>query len=672
MIKKKGFFQKDMKKFACLLLTLLLLIGTLSGCQKSADPMAKSGFRELTIDSKGRVNAVVSLDLLTVQAHAGETVALYELAPDEDISVISSREPLDEADVSSTLEFRFPLEENGKTRLYSSFVVAFEDGTLLSTEGYYIQDPESLAVDTRAFPWASSPKGLSVDDADDAFSLGAMHAMYEVSLSDLISGSDSFTFHGISYPISNVILTQLDTKILHADTLGMQVSLTLHADTAATHAAYTALIDHIVSRYTQNGHCAITAIFLQISDATNAATFCRTTALALRSRVANGRVYIAPTATALDDTKVFFSTLQAQLLTGGELQWGAAIAPQCHTVSAATDAVLEDTALTVSNLSDVSSFLRATQDGAPTWLAICGLSFDADNEDGQAASYAHAYRQSILANADLVFYGSHVDDRTGLRDENGDAHRILSLFATIDMGLSAADRRLCEELIDKWNPDTKNLISRLSVSGVANAGTIGLEETPLFDFTTGETYGFVGIGAMDAPKSNHSVTWDAPVLFTWVDPLYGERGGICKLLEDAAVLENASATSIRLLCQVPEATSCTAHLTLEGTTEEGERLTYQSDVTIENGVWQTVTFQIGNFIADADLSKPVSMSLTTSSDSEADEAYVLWVNRIEVRRPTQGVYAYLPSVLVVGCLAVSFLAVFLIYRKTRSRRIRQK
>lgn len=660
-----------MKKIACLLLTLLLLIGTLSGCQKSADPMAKSGFRELTIDEKGRVNATVALDLLTVQAHAGETVGLYELAPDEDISAISSRDPLDETDVASTLEFRFPLEENGKTRLYSSFVVAFADGTLLSTEGYYIQNPQSLAVDTRAFPWASSPKGLSVDDADDAFSLGAMHAMYEVSLLDLIGGNDSFTFGGVTYPISNNTLTQLDTQILRADALGMQVSLTLRVDTDTTHTAYTALIDHLISRYTKDGHCAITAIFLSVSDATNAAAFCRTTALALRSRMANGRVYVSPTATTLDDTKVFFSTLQAQLLTGGELQWGAAISPACSSVEAATDAVLEDTALTVSSLSDLSSFLRTTQAGAPSWLAVCDLTFDASDEDGQAASFAHAYRQSVQAKADLVFYGSHVNDNTGLRNQNGEARRILSLFSDIDTGLSATDRRLCEELIDGWETDTKDLNSRLSVTGVANAGTIGLEETPLFDFTTGETYGFVGIGTMDEPQSNHSVTWDAPVLFTWIEPLLGERGGVAKRLETGSALKNASATSIRLLCQVPEATTCTAHLRLEGTTAEGERLTYESEVAIENGVWQTVTFQIGNFTADADLSHPVVLSLTTSSDSEADEPYVLWINRFEVRQPSQsGIYTYLTSILIVGCLVIGFLAVFLIYRKTRSRRSR--
>ena len=34
-----------MKKIICLLLALMCLLCTLAGCQKSADPMAKSGFR---------------------------------------------------------------------------------------------------------------------------------------------------------------------------------------------------------------------------------------------------------------------------------------------------------------------------------------------------------------------------------------------------------------------------------------------------------------------------------------------------------------------------------------------------------------------------------------------------------------------------------------------------
>ena len=632
--------------------------------------MAKSGFRELTIDSKERVNAVVALDLRTVQAHTGETARLYELRPGEDIASITAHEPLDKARVSQTLKFRFPLNDNGRTRLYSSFAVVFEDGSLLSTDGYYIQNPQRLAVDTRAFPWASSPKGLCVDDADDAVALGAMHAMYEITLSELMNGNESISFGGNTYSVSADVLTGLDRQIGRADALGMQVSLTLHVDLTPTHDAYAALIDHLIARYTKDGHCALTAVFLRTPDATEAATLCRLTDLALRSRTENGRVYISPIATTLDETKVFFSTMQAQLLVGGAMNWGAAVTPQYDDSAAiAEKSGIENAALTLSDLSALSDFLLNTQTGAATWLAVCGLSFSASDTDGQAASYACAYRQSISAHADLIFYKDHVDEPAGLRDANGNARRILSLFASIDTGLSTADRQLClDRLGEKWDSNTNDLISRQTVSGIANTGLAGLEETPLFDFTTGECYDFCGIGASGTPESHHSAFWNAPVLYTWINPRYGEAGGICKCLHDASVLKNASSTSIRLLCQIPDTEVCTVQLTLEGTTAQGERLTYRSDVEIQSGVWQTATFQIGNFIADADLSQTVVLTLTTSADTDTDEDYVLWVNSIDIRRPEKGLGTYLPVAVIGACLAIGFLAVFLIYRKTKYQR----
>lgn len=654
-----------MKKIICLLLALMCLLCTLAGCQKSADPMAKSGFRELTVDSKNRVHATVTLDLRTVQAHTGEKARLYELRPDEDIAAATSREPLDEVRVSQTLEFRFPLLDGDRTRLYSSFTVVFEDGTPLSTDGHYIQNPQSLAADTHEFPWAGSPKGLVIDDADDALSLGAMHAMCEISLSELIGGGDTVTLNGVSCSVSSDTLTRLDGEIGQAAARGMQVSLTLHMDTAISDGAYAALIDHLVSRSVKDGRCGLTAVFLRTLDTANIATLCRLTDLSLRSRTANGRAYVAPAVATLDEAKIFFSTLQAQLLTGGEMPWGAAVVPQCEGFPDQEGI----TPLSLSDLSPLSNFLLNTQDGAASHFAVCGLSFSSSDTDRQAASYAYAYRQAVLAKADLIFYRDHVDELAGLRAANGGARRILSVFSSIDKGLSAADRQLCSDLLgNEWNDGTADLTSRLTVRGVANVGTSGLEESPLFDFTTGECYGFEGVGVSDAPKSHHSAAWNAPVLYTWISPRYGNAGGILKCFSDGSSLKNVSSLSVQLLSQIPDVESCSAKLTLEGTASNGKRVTYTSDASIKNGTWQTVTFQIGNFVAEADLSAPIIMTLTTSSDAEIQEDYVLWVRGIDVRRPNAGMTAYLPVILIGSCLAVSFLAVFLIYRKTKYRR----
>ncbi len=653
-----------MKKIFCLFLALLLLVGVLAGCQKSTDPMAKSGFRELTVDSKERVNAVVSLDLRTVQAHTDEKARLYELFPGETVTSATSREPLDEVRVSQSLEFRFPLRDGDRTRLYSSFAVVFEDGTALTSDGYYIQNPQVLATDTRRFPWSTSPKGLCADSADDAFALGAMHTLYEVTLSELITGTESVTLNGVSCTVSADTLSRLDAQIGQAAALGMQVSLSLHVDTSIATDAYAALIDHLAARYVKDGQSELTAVFLRSLDVTRLSPLCRLTDLALRSRVANGRVYVSPMAATLDDAKIFFSTLQAQLLTGGEMPWGAAVIPQCEEPAEGS----EPHALTLTELSALSEFLLNAEDGAPLFFAVCGLSVPANDADRQAAIYAYAYRQAVQSKADLIFYRDHIDDLSGLRAANGDARRVLSVFSSIDTGLSAADRRLCaDQLGDKWDSDTEKMVSVKTVSGVANVGTAGLEESSLFDFTTGECYGFGGIGVSEAPKSHHSAAWNAPVLYTWVDPLCG-NGGICKRFDNATQLENVSSMSVSLLCQIPDAEACSVRLTLDGSTQNGERIAYASDVELQNGKWQTATFQIGSFIADADLSSPVVMTLTTSADTDAEEEYVLWVKSIDVRRTDSGIGAYLPIAVTVGCLAIGFLAVFLIYRKTKYRR----
>ena len=281
------------------------------------------------------------------------------------------------------------------------------------------------------------------------------------------------------------------------------------------------------------------------------------------------------------------------------------------------------------------------------------------------ASLAYAYRAAALANAGLIFYGDHVDEVNGIRTEEGKARRIASLFSEIDTELSPENRLLCEELIgDNWTKDLASLRSRAVVSGVANVGTGGLEENILFDFTEGDTFGFTGVGSLGTPESHNSAAWDAPVLYTWINPTYENRGGVRKILSDATVLEKASSLSVQLLTQIPEGEHCTAYLRLDGLTEGGARLTYESQVEIQNGTWQTVTYQIGNFTAEADLSQPCILTLTTEPEAECEEEYVLWVKGMNVRKPSGGIGDTVALILILSGVAVGFLAVFFIYHKT--------
>jgi hypothetical protein len=92
-------------------------------------------------------------------------------------------------------------------------------------------------------------------------------------------------------------------------------------------------------------------------------------------------------------------------------------------------------------------------------------------------------------------------------------------------------------------------------------------------------------------------------------------------------------------------------------------LTYESQVEIQNGTWQTVTYQIGNFTAEADLSRPCVLTLTTEPEAECEEEYVLWVKGMNVRKPSGGIGDTVALILILCGVAVGFVAVFLIYHK---------
>lgn len=657
------------KKISCLLLALLLFACALTGCQKTADPMAKSGVGSVTLDGKGRINVSVSLDIRTVQAHTDEKAYLYELLPGEDVTMLGSRAPLDEAKISSSIEFRFPLETDGsKARLFSSFVVGFEDGSFLSTDGVWIENPQALATDTRAFPWSGSPKGLAADSADDASTLGAKHVMYEIRLSEFFSGVGSFSFDGSTYTISDEQLTALDEKVDFACRAGLQVSLTVIPDSFPSYRAFAALIDYLAARYTHTEGTSLSAVFIKGTEGVNNTLLCRLTHQALRSHVANGRVYVTSTASGMTDVKTFFSTLQAQISAGGDMDWGVAVVPSISDTAPWEESADTDT-LTVSNLSALSSFLFTAVGSRPDYFAVCDIAYSATDENDQAVRYAYAYRTAAKANAGMIFYREHLNDTAGLRTQSGEERRITSLFERIDSGLSSEDRLLCERTVGAaWQTSVSDLISNIDISGVANVGMGNLDENALFDFTDGSTHGFCGVGALDEPESHTSAAWDAPVLYTWINPEIGDRGGVRKVLDNASALEGASALSIQLLTQMSDTETCTAYLTIEGEKSDGTRLTYESRVEIKNSTWQTVTCQIGNFTSEADLSRPCVITLTTEPTADVDEDYVLWVKGIDLRTPSGGMGTVLPIILILACVIVGFVAVFFVYHKTTKRR----
>ena len=638
-------------KLLCCIVSLVLLIGAFSACGKQPDPLAKTGISSVVLDEKERVCIEVMLDARALEAHKGEKIRLYELLPGELLGSVSAKEPLDEKKADSSVSFRIPLMDGDRSRLYSSFAVCFEDGSVLETHASFIENPEVLATAKKSFHWQSSPKALIPDDVEHALELGVMHAVVDVSLAALVSAEDA-----LSEPYLNV----LDAKVAAAADAGMQVTLRFLPDRAVSDGLAVTVIDGLAERYADK----VSAHWIGASEenlsAFDAAYLCRISYLALFSRTAGARVYLEAPKAGVVDTKAFFSDVMIALDNGGDIEWGAVLAPAA-----------EEGFMTPSDISELASFvMKSGALGKASRIAVSLPAFNSANEELQAVRLAYAYRLSLSAGAGLILYPSHFGDESGICGALGEQRLATEVFSTVDTGLSEELDTLCKTHAgNDWEElKTPSQISRRLLSGISNVGTDGLLRTPIFEFSSGDTQGFTGICTMDPPTTRESAAWGKQVLYAWLDPASSREGGVRRVLDDGSIFSGASSLTVHLLSQADHTDTCNAVLTLEGVTKNGTRMTYRSDVSILNGEWQTVTFQIGQFTADLDVSSVCTLSLTVEPDSDTQEPYVLWIKGIDVRTPEKPASQNLPLILILCGAALTFAAFFALYIVISKRR----
>lgn len=661
-------------RLVALLLILLLCISLLPACQKG-DPLADNGFSSVTIHKKGeKVEATVTLNTDLLDAHKGSRAFLYELRPGEEISVLSARDPLDSAKVRAKMEFDFPLiDAGGYNRVYSSFVIVFNDGTLLSETGYWIENPELLATNRQDFLWKSSPKGLVLDDVDEATALGAMHAMLGTSLSTLSGGSTAITFGGATYYVSESELARLDASVREASAAGMQCSLTLRLDAMPPLDYCTALLDFLTARYAGGDYGTLSAIFLKDTNVTSTeqtALLCRVANQALLSHVANGRVYALTEEGGLENTKSFFATLSEALSAGGPMLWGAAV-DLSDEQSAPWLSSDDADRITPAALAPLKEFFTGSgKINYVKWFSVCGLSYSAADESLQAASFAYAYHTAANAGADLIFYSKATDDACGIYAADGTARRIESVFSSIDVGLTLADSALCGNTIGApWEDLSHDGVSRLPLGGLPSVSADGALGSALFDFTGGDLGGFFAVGST-APLSvqPHPAT-QTPALLLSIDPASSHaQGGIRKLFTNPSVLESITSLTVRLQVQGAARQKTNVTLSLEGVNTSGTRISYSSTASIENRSWQTVDFRIISFLAEADLSSPVVLTLTAEPTNDSAEPIELWVEQIGATKLEKDYGTWIAIGVTLGCILVTAAIILVAYRFTVRRR----
>ncbi len=665
---------------ACaLFLCLILCLAALPACQKS-DPLTPAGFSALTVDSKGRtLTASIKLDALTLQKHAGGSVYLYELLPGQTVATAKGAKPIASAKVASNVRLSVDLFDGDRSRLFSSFVVGFEDGSLLSRDGHFVDNPEILAANRTPFAWTSTPKGLFAEDAEDAAALHTAHVAFDLSLTALSAGDSLFSHNGVDYPYYEPLLSKLDGKISAASEAGMQVSLRILLDRETDAATAAALFSLLASRYSgEQG--LVTAFFLlpnapldaNTADSNLAAQIAtlaetsRMAALALRSHVANGRIYVHHFAHDLQDVKAFFMNLQGEFDKGGSMDWGISVLAQASAPELAN--TYDENALTTATLSELNSLLSTSTQNGASWISVDLTPIQALDADLQAAVYAYHYYMAASARPSMIFYPSHLDstdgyDDNGLRAADYSERPITSVYQSIDSGLSDSALALCRAAWgENWTDSLPTLSSRL-LSGSTSAGTGGMGEQMLFDFRENNTHGFDAVSSLDEVALRDSQSLGTPVLYVWADTAAHTPAGIRKQLETAACLADTLSLSVQFLLQ-SVSDSCNATLRIDGYAPDGTRLTYESTATAKGGSWQTVTYQISSFSSAADLSRPCTISFTVSPEDAQDEPYPIWISGILSRTPKQTESTLLPLILILGSTALGCVGILLIYRHT--------
>lgn len=151
---------------------------------------------------------------------AGARLMLYELSPYENASTspLLTYTPIALQDAAREFVFRFSLlDENGRSRVASKFLVAFSDGRTLEVidAAHYLSDPASLSG--KAPPAGSAaPKGFSSLSRADLIAADASHTSLTIECEKMITlGASRFeaTVDGETVYFSETYLKKLDKMI---------------------------------------------------------------------------------------------------------------------------------------------------------------------------------------------------------------------------------------------------------------------------------------------------------------------------------------------------------------------------------------------------------------------------------------------------------------------------
>lgn len=649
-------FDSRFFRAMCGLLCLLLLLPLLPSCKKEST--TQKNVPVLTAENDGSLTYSVVLDDALLQAHKKQRVDLFELLPGETTDAIAQKSPIAAKSVAREICFELPMTDaQGSSRLHRKYFAFFSDGTPLADAPCSLSNPENLAKSKEPFPHANRAKGLYAANEELSAYLHSAHTLVELSLSDLLSEANGNALSGSALEALPSIL-KADEQLRAASRAGMQITLTLTDSASASLDTVSLLIEILLTRYSADNVGTVSAVILRedpttdtVSEPQRAAELLRFLHLSLRSRFANGQVYLASSGSA----EAISAHVQAvNRATASDFSFGVALSPLPVTASMIKNGEKPER-LSLADLQKTSDFLfRELGIAAP--LALIDLEISAEDEDLQAALLTYTYRLALQCKFDLVFYRAQTDAKFGLFDENEAPRLAATAYRLADTAENAEGERLAQKLLPSdWEALERPRAERVAVVGVSNLGTTGDFGDRLFDFSSDKHPTFTTAGLGSDPVTVRSELWNTQVLTASLSSNGTPNGsGYRFLSKDSSFLQELHVISANLLPQTATEGSAVVTLCIDATATDGKAISYTSSISLNCNAWQTVSFHVRSFTSLMDSSKPCTVTLLMKPETNGEsQDFALWLHSVNARRAEASSPAILITVLSIAAFGIS-------------------
>ena len=757
-----------------LFLSCLLL---LTGCGKE-NTAAENAITSVAVSRQGEITVKAVLTDEFLNSYVEKKVYLFELPSycTDPAVEIREREPVAEIKPKAEVSCKISAEDGTRSRLYSSFLLASYD----SADDDYTPITPPLAVTDLADmtpPPAKengdgSIKGLISDHPADAIRLGVAHTILDVPMEKLIlkgwqEGALPYIYNGVTRYLQAAELDKLDGLVEAYASAGVKVYLRFSLgeplgnpnvpgclyvpgqegssvlersyavnmyDPAAAEImegffgfmaeryAFSEEGDPLAASFILGYHVNDTALHHVGGTAEVYEKLVRVAHTALRSRTADGQVYVslnslqlASTEENLQDVPTFLQAFSEACALRGDYDWNIACELYSHTNAIwEKNSETDDRFYTVHSLRNLTDCLQTEDYRTPTGevrrLIISGFSVNAcplsavptaEDYTKQAASYAFAYLTCVEnGSVEALIYSRYADYHTpglgnvqlhnGLWGRNGEGvittpYPLYGIFKKMDTSAFSALAGGLSAIIDTPYTRLEHALAGRKPPVTLVEGTASLEgfspdhskATPLFTFDSGSLCGFEGASALTYMELSRMEALGTVILYNrferrdTCDPMAitvpvsaAELMGSERLVVDlyAGAVKAAEAGGIR--------PTVTLRMTCKGSA--GAMIYEASVAEVSGGMWQSAVFEVKDFVALLEGSEEITLTLLMDYDPAASVpgAHHMGIAGIYLMSPEApaGLSVGVILAIVGGVVAVVAAAGCVLFLRSRRRR----